>query len=257
MKTHNFHDMLTVVKFTMRDIVNRKSFRISTAIIVVLIILGFNIPNFINSIDDGDFSDTILISDPEQALTAEINDIIDISVNYRKDHYKLELTQDNRDTIKEKINSDEVSSAIMIHRSDNTIFFDYYVKNLATAASETAIPEDLYTVANQIESVYVNNQINKLNLTKEQLESIRPAVFHNISQTEDQEIGGNIFVMMMLSCVLFFAIYFCAYQVSTSITVEKTSKIMETLVTSTSPRTIILGKTIGIATLPSRWRLSP
>ena len=52
--------------------------------------------------------------------------------------------------------------------------------------------------------------------------------------------------MMLLSMVLFFAIYFCAYQVSSSITVEKTSKIVETLVTSTSPRSIILGKTIGI-----------
>ena len=52
--------------------------------------------------------------------------------------------------------------------------------------------------------------------------------------------------MMIMSIVLFYAIYFCAYQVSSSITTEKTSKIMETLVTSTSPRTIILGKTIGI-----------
>ena len=52
--------------------------------------------------------------------------------------------------------------------------------------------------------------------------------------------------MMLLSIVLFYAIYFCAYQVSSSITTEKTSKIMETLVTSTSPRTIVLGKTIGI-----------
>lgn len=51
---------------------------------------------------------------------------------------------------------------------------------------------------------------------------------------------------MMLSIVLFYAIYFCAYQVSSSITTEKTSKIMETLITSTSPRTIVLGKTIGI-----------
>lgn len=51
---------------------------------------------------------------------------------------------------------------------------------------------------------------------------------------------------MLLSIVLFYAIYFCAYQVSSSITTEKTSKIMETLVTSTSPTTIVLGKTIGI-----------
>lgn len=52
--------------------------------------------------------------------------------------------------------------------------------------------------------------------------------------------------MMLMSLVLFYAIYFCAYQVSSSITTEKTSKIMETLVTSTTPRTIVLGKTIGI-----------
>lgn len=52
--------------------------------------------------------------------------------------------------------------------------------------------------------------------------------------------------MMLLSIVLFYAIYFCAYQVSSSITTEKTSKIIETLVTSTAPRTIVLGKTIGI-----------
>lgn len=51
---------------------------------------------------------------------------------------------------------------------------------------------------------------------------------------------------MLLSIVLFYAIYFCAYQVSSSITTEKTSKIIETLVTSTAPRTIVLGKTIGI-----------
>jgi len=49
-----------------------------------------------------------------------------------------------------------------------------------------------------------------------------------------------------MSIVLFYAIYFCAYQVSSSITTEKTSKIMETLVTSTTPTTIVLGKTIGI-----------
>lgn len=52
--------------------------------------------------------------------------------------------------------------------------------------------------------------------------------------------------MMAMSIVLFYAIYFSAYQVSSSIITEKTSKIMETLVTSTSPRTIVLGKTLGI-----------
>ena len=67
-----------------------------------------------------------------------------------------------------------------------------------------------------------------------------------MKQTEEQEVHGNQFAMMMISIVLFYAIYFCAYQVSSAITTEKTSKIIETLVTSTTPKTIVLGKTIGI-----------
>ena len=67
-----------------------------------------------------------------------------------------------------------------------------------------------------------------------------------VVQTNENPSSGNVFAIMLLSLVLFYAIYFCAYQVSSSITTEKTSKIMETLVTMTTPKTIVLGKTIGI-----------
>ena len=105
------------------------------------------------------------------------------------------------------------------------------------------VPEEC---VNSLTSLYSNLQISKLGLTEEQLQSITPNFDFSLEQTEEKSASGNVFVMMIMSIVLFYAIYFCAYQVSSSITTEKTSKIMETLVTSTSPRTIILGKTIGI-----------
>ena len=43
-------DILTVMKFTIKDMVKRKSFVISTLIILVLIVIGFNIPKIIKSI---------------------------------------------------------------------------------------------------------------------------------------------------------------------------------------------------------------
>lgn len=237
MKSNNFRDLLTVTKFTMRDMLGRKSFRISTIIIVVLIILGFNVPNFINSINGGDFSDTMILSDPENLYNGALD-----SLNQAEDSlgYKFDISSLNADEIKAKVNDGEVSSAIIINRgTENNINLNYIVKNSATAIPPTAVLDTL-------NSLYVNLQIQKLNLSAEQLAKISPEFQVNIEQTEDQEVGGNIFVMMLLSCVLFFAIYFCAYQVSSSITIEKTSKIMETLVTSTNPRTIVLGKTIGI-----------
>ena len=237
-------DILTVIKFTAKDMIGRKSFRISTIIIMLLIVAGFNVPNLLSSINGGDFSDTILISDPNQKFNQELDRIIvtdDTPMPRPQTSYKLKLTNDNLDTIKEKINDGEADAAIILDQENNKLSFQYYVKNTATTNTE-----NLETITEQIKNQYFNIQIAKLNLTSEQLQKLYPISEAQFFQTDDQEIHGNIFFMMMLSIVLFYAIYFCAFQVSSSITTEKTSKIMETLVTSTSPRTIVLGKTIGI-----------
>jgi len=107
----------------------------------------------------------------------------------------------------------------------------------------SGVPEQL---VNTINTLYTNMQINKLGLTEAELQSITPNFEFTLEQTDEEEASGNVLVIMLMSIVLFYAIYFCAYQVSSSITTEKTSKIMETLVTSTTPTTIVLGKTIGI-----------
>ena len=131
MKSNNFRDLLTVTKFTMRDMLGRKSFRISTIIIVVLIVLGFNVPNFINSINGGDFSDTMILSDPENLYNGALD-----SLNQAEDSlgYKFDISSLNADEIKAKVNDGEVSSAIIINRgTENNINLNYIVKNSATA----------------------------------------------------------------------------------------------------------------------------
>ena len=232
---NNFKDIWTVAKFTMKDMVSRKSFRISTIIILVLIVIGFNIPNFINSINGGDFSETILISDPENVFDDQLE-----TLNTLDPNYKYEPTDDGFDEIKSKLESGDASSAITIDKTSDNVKITYITENTAML---NGFPTGLMDA---LSALYTNIQIQKLGLTEQQLASLVPNFEFELRQTEDQTNGGNIGVMLILSCILFFAIYFCAFQVSSSITTEKTSKIMETLVTSTSPRTIILGKTIGI-----------
>lgn len=236
MKSNNLRDIWTVTKFTMRDMINRKSFRISTIIILVLIVLGFNIPNIINSFTDGNFEDTILLSDPDNIYDDKLSALQDAGLNY-----KFEIAPNNYDEIKTKMENDDIDAAVLINRLENNVKYTYIVSNIATASE--AGPT---TLIDALSSLYTQVQIQKLGLSSNQLASVTPTFSTEYQQTDEQEIGGNLVVMMLMSVLLFFAIYFCAYQVSSSITIEKTSKIMETLVTSTSPRTIILGKTIGI-----------
>lgn len=226
-------DIFTVAKFTMHDMISRKSFRVSTIIILLLIVIGFNVPNIISSFG-GDLNSKIVISDPSDIYQDQLSQL------EAESGYEFIIEDTDLDTIKNKITNGDIDSAILINQTDNNIALDYIVKN---AAINGTIPDQLVAT---LDTLYRNLQISQLGLTSTQLSQLTAPITAQIIQVDEQEISGNIFVMMLMSIVLFYAIYFCAYQVSSSITVEKTSKIIETLVTSTSPRNIVLGKTIGI-----------
>ncbi len=228
-------DILTVMKFTIKDMVKRKSFIISTLIILIIIVIGFNVPNIIKSISGEDTGDKLLIVDNEDIFEGSLEMLKQADLGT-----EIEIEKATFEEIKTKIENEEIENAIMIERQENNVKIRYIVKDM-TMMQE--VPE---TIVNAINTLYTNVQINKLGLSQEQIQSITPNFEFSLEQTQEEKANGNIFAMMLMSIVLFYAIYFCAYQVSSSITTEKTSKIMETLVTSTSPRTIVLGKTIGI-----------
>ncbi len=234
-------DLRTVIAFTIKDMAKRKSFIVSTLIILILIVVGFNIPNIISAVTDDDESsgkEKILIVDSTNLFEGTLQSLNQMDLEYT---FQIANNDISFDDIKTRIEDKDINEAVVIEQKDDgTHKLRYIVENMTQVASA---PEDLI---NAINTVYTNLQISKLGLTQEQIASLTPNFEFTIEQTEEQEVSGNLFVIMMLSIVLFYAIYFCAYQVSSSITTEKTSKIMETLVTSTSPRTIVLGKTIGI-----------
>lgn len=230
-------DLWTVIQFTIKDMLKRKSFIISTLIIVLIIIIGFNIPNIIKTFSDEKQGNKLLIVDTQNVFEGTLENLKNMDLGY-----EFEITNENLQfsDIKQKIENEEIEEAILINPTENNIKISYIVEN--TNMME-GVPEGC---VNALTSLYSNLQISKLGLSAEQLQSITPNFDFSLEQTDEQEVSGNVFAIMLLSIVLFYAIYFCAYQVSSSITTEKTSKIMETLVTSTKPRTIVLGKTIGI-----------
>ena len=230
-------DIFTVVKFTMKDMVKRKSFIISTLIILTFIVVGFNVPNLIKSFNGDNSGDKLLIIDSKNVFEGALENLKQMDLGY-----EFEITNEDLkfEDVKKKIENEEIKEAIIINQENEKIKVLYIVENKTTMSE---VPEGCM---NALTSLYSNLRISKLGLTEQQLQSITPNFEFEIEQTEEKSASGNILVMMLMSIVLFYAIYFCAYQVSSSITTEKTSKIIETLVTSTSPKTIVLGKTIGI-----------
>ena len=238
-------DLWIVASYTIKDMLKKKTFIISNLVIFLIIIVGFNVPNILNMFNEDESSENgsallskTLVVDEENIFEGSLETLNTMNLGT-----EFEITNEeiSIDEVKDKIVNGDVDDAIIINESDNKVNVEYIVENMAMMNNE--VPEK---VTNMLTSVYTNLQISKLGLTQEQLASLTPNFTFELQQAEEQEVKGNILVIMLLSLVLFYAIYFCAYQVSNSITTEKTSKIMETLVTSTSPRTIVLGKTIGI-----------
>ena len=234
-------DLFTVASFSIKDMLSRKSFIIGTIIILVLIVIGFNVPNIIKSISGDEsgemWNENILIVDSKNIFEGSLQQL-----NSEESGYNLEILNEeiSIDKIKEKIENEEIDYCLILNKEENTLKVDYLLESLDTFASEPTQLIDMFT------DLYTNLQISKLGLSQEQLNSLNIGVEMNTIETDENAAGGNVLAIMLLSIVLFYAIYFCAYQVSSSITTEKTSKIMETLVTSTTPKTIVLGKTIGI-----------
>ena len=233
-------DLWTVASYTIKDMFQKKTFLISNLIILIMIVVGFNLPNILSSFDkeEGNSNTTKeLVVDSKNIYEGTLNSLNSLDLGYE---FMIENKEVTFEQIKEKIENDEIEDAIIIDKVNDKIQMTYIVEN---ATSMTQVPESLQ---NTFINLYTNLQLTKLDLSEEQLASLNPEFEFELKQTEEQEVKGNVFAIMLLSLVLFYAIYFCAYQVSASITTEKKSKIMETLVTSTKHRTIVLGKTIGI-----------
>lgn len=230
-------NLKTVTAFTISEMVRKKSFIISTLVILIIIALAFNIPNIMKKLGNDGSGEKVLIIDPENLFEGMASNLNEAGLGYEFQTTTEEL---NLEEIKEKIKND-IDACIKFSKQENTVKMEYIVESAAVNYGE--VPQTLVAT---FTNLYSNLQVKKLNLSPEELSILEPEFDVTLTETDENAAKGNIFIMMMISIVLFYAVFFCAGQVSTAITTEKTSKIIETLVTSTDSKTIVLGKTLGI-----------
>lgn len=232
-------DLFTVIKFTIKDMISRKTFIITTLIICIMIIIGFNVPNILDAVLGEEYTSTakILVVDEDNMLNENISflELMDLGYIVMTKNGSIEFEE-----IKNQIDEGIIDEAIVISKNDDTYNISYIVQSINEF---TIVPEN---ILNAINSIYSNNKLLELGISNEDITNLNPNFQIEIEQTEEKEVSGSNFLTMIFSLILFLAIYFSVYQVSSSITTEKTSKIIETLVTSTTPKTIVIGKTLGV-----------
>lgn len=115
-------DIFTVVKFTMKDMVKRKSFIISTLIILTFYSSWFNVPNLIKF--NGDNSgDKLLIIDSKNVFEGTLENLKQMDLGY-----EFEITNEDLkfEDVKKKIENEEIKEAIIINQ-ENEKKQEYYI----------------------------------------------------------------------------------------------------------------------------------
>ena len=230
-------NIYTVMKFTAYDLIHKKSFWFTNVFFVILIILAANINNIYNYFNNEEKTEKVLIIDKDNIYNDNLYILNNLGLEEQIVIEKKGYTKEEYEEILEK---EKYEYALEITKNDNNIIFSYYTNDKYFVGAEV-----LETI---VSKMYTDLKIKELGLTDDEIIKINPNFSNEYTNfsTEQNLNEANYLVGIFLTIILFYAIYFYSAQVSSSVTTEKTSKIVEVLLTSTNSNSIIIGKTLGL-----------
>lgn len=243
-------EFLTVLGYTFKENSRKKTFIISTAITLILTVLIISMPAIIKSFDSPEKSETqnsdtnkeepkgiVYVVDSKDILKGNLDKLDKTFLEYE---FKSE-TSDNIALIKTKIKEDEKNVLLIFDEKNGVPTFDYLVKQSGSGLNPSEI-------SNLIKNIFVTDLLSTAGVSDTASQMVQSEVSYNVSELGKGKMNSYI-SSMVISMLLFFAIYYYGYGVAMSVASEKTSRVMELLVTSTKPSKIILGKSAAMGLL--------
>lgn len=221
--------------FELETLLKRKSFLITTLIVVVLSFVLLSIPRFSSLFQTSTSSghreeNTMLIYDEKEVLKGK-DDLLKESFQ----GYTITFV-DSEEALKQAVQQEEVNAGFVVSSSHT---FLYYVKNSSL----------MDTLSSRFEEVL------KINLQNEQLKEkgYDPVEVRTILQqsiTSDTIILGtdgssNYFYTYVLIFLLYMMILLYGAQIGVNVASEKSNRSIEVLVTSCSSNAMIFGKVLA------------
>lgn len=171
----------------------------------------------------------VKIADPSQAHLGDV-------ISSMFEHYNVYITDDDINTVKEEIAADRADCAIVLSSADS---FVYYVKN---HSMDDINPEIVRTAlqTDQQERAMIDNGIPAEQATA----ILNTQIIYEI-ETLSQDQSSNFLYTYIIVFALYLVIMLYGQMISTNVAIEKSSRAMELLITSTNPTSMMFGKVIA------------
>lgn len=247
--------IMIVCGYTFRDAAKKKAFIISTVIMLVIILILTLIPrlSLLFSNDDtggvtggvtdggtaaaGETSKICYYIDDDKLITGAVQTLSSVFT----DAAFIEADSDMIDTYRGEIEADPDIVMIEVTMMNELPFI-----NVVTRDFMSGIPTE--QMVGLLSNVYISQTLALQGIDAETIAFARSTLPFAVETAGNMDFSGYV-LGIVLTMLIFFAIYYYGYGVSMSIATEKTSRVMETLIVSAKPSRILLGKCIAMGAL--------
>lgn len=150
--------------------------------------------------------------------------------------YDVQSTDEEIDTIKDKILSEEAECAFVINGAAS---YTYYVNNLSMYDANTGIADEV------MQNIYQMNAMIDSGMTPEQAGEIMAVQIDSTTESLGVDQMQNYWYTYIMIFALYMVILLYGQMVATNVATEKSSRAMEVLITSAKPTSMMFGKVIA------------
>ncbi len=220
--------------------VKSKSFVISTAVILLMVLAFTNIDRIVGFFDKGDTTIGVVEN------SGEFYSALEKQLDSSGSELKLEA-YNSESEVKKAEEEGELEGYLLLEEQDGIPVGTYKAQSIANSNESTEIQNALQ----QIQTSILTKQVN---ITDEQLAAIyKPVTFTVVplndqakSEEELNQARGLVYVMIF---VIYFSVVVYAGMIANEVAIEKSSRVMEILISSVSPIQQMFAKITGIALL--------
>lgn len=232
---------LATFSLTYKNKVKTKSFMIFTGLVIVLMILASNMNKIIDLFDDGPDKVGVVSSDNEiYKIIKSQGDQLDEGATFKKVSEKQAKTQ---------VQNEKLDKAYIIKMTDdNKLSGKILSKDTVSEQQKQKLKASLSTIQTQLVAANLNLSQGELKQLQSQSKVTSEVIADKASNSNLSEAqkGFNTIMVYAGLMLIFFIVFNYASQVAMEIATEKTSRVIEMIITSVSPVTHILAKISGV-----------
>ncbi|HEX9252026.1 MAG TPA: ABC transporter permease, partial [Ignavibacteriaceae bacterium] len=243
-------DFWTIFKQSFWTKAKTKAFVITTLIVVAGIFLMANMSTIISKVQevgvfgDGANEDIIYVIDDSGSLVDQLQQQLDV----KESGITLKATTDSIQDLENQITEEKISSLLVLGFNDaDTIQATYTSKNANDFEQPMSIREAL-------QNVQTNLKANTLKLTGDEVAQLfAPIQFEqeavSASSKSEEELSQARGLVYVLIFVIYFAVFYYSNMIAMEVATEKSSRVMEIIISSVSPVKHMFAKIAGVGTL--------